>query len=434
MIKNIKQSISIQIYRFNQTRYKFIFLFLFKFTLDLLYYRFIIPYYYYTGMDLSFNLIKYIVGIIVFFINALIIINIKEIKPSYYFLLLVNVIYFIPGGTYFSFSDVSIGYIIYFSLYWLFFNFIFFINSKTKDISIKYIFQSKKIFILIVIITVIISLYMTGYYNGFLIYITISEVYELRETAYEIDLPIFFSYFRSFASVFIPLVLGYHLSQKKYLISILLILVQLFLFSFGGHKTSLFLLIAAIFIAIIWKKEFNGLILPFFILINFIGMIESILTSSLSTLIGLLQRRIMFTPNFLSEQYFNFFINNPDYFRQSIFRHLGFVSDYNLPFSSLIAIYLGVGDKGANNGLVGDAVGNLGILGILFMPIFIMLVLKIFDIVAKDIDRRFILIISLIYVINFTNSSIFTILFTHGFILLLVALYFFPKNNKHYFN
>ncbi|MHA6250731.1 hypothetical protein [Oceanobacillus sp. CAU 1775] len=257
------------------------------------------------------------------------------------------------------------------------------------------------------------------------------NVYELRESVSDMSLPGIVGYFKPVASSIVPLGAVLFLLQKRYILFTLMSLVQLFLFAFGGHKTALFILVISVMAVYILKKNYKKQLVPLLIIVNILGMIESLYNDGLSFIVAFLQRRNMFQTNLISSWYYEFFSNNePDYLQQSILRLFGFESNYDMPIPFIISVdYTGrVG--GANNGMAGDAFANFGWVGLLFYPLLLIFALRFFDYCAKGIDYRILFAVSIIFTINFVNSSFFTVLLTHGFIFITFALYFIPRDKK----
>lgn len=143
----------------------------------------------------------------------------------------------------------------------------------------------------------------------------------------------------------------------------------------------------------------------------------------------------MFTTNSLSYLYYDYFSkNHPDYLRQSILRHLGFGSAYNIPIHQIISeVYFG-GTGGANNGMVGDAFANFGWACLLIYPLMFAIVFRFFDYCTMEIDEGILFVVSVIFTINFVNSSFFTVMGTHGFLVITMFLYFLPKETYREIN
>ena len=88
----------------------------------------------------------------------------------------------------------------------------------------------------------------------------------------------------------------------------------------------------------------------------------------------------------------------------------------------------------ANNGLISDAVSNLGNVGIFVFPIVIIIILYYIDRCSEGIDMR-IMLVTVIYIsILFLSSFVVTILVTHGLIFLMFIMYLISQTayyNSH---
>ena len=380
------------------------------------------------GMDYSPSLGKYLIATFIFFFASLNIISFyNDKKPSSLIILLINLVYFIPGCTFYSFSTVDNYYFLFFVLYWILLNFW---SSFIPFISfgLPIIKQRNLIFSLILFLVVCGSILVTGIFNGFKLTFNLFDVYELRESVTEMNLPGFIGYFKPVASSLVPIGIVLFLIQRKYIIASILVIVQLFLFAFGGHKTALFILIISVLSVIFIKGNIKIKVVPILIILNIIGIIETWFNNGLSLVVAFLQRRNMFTTNLLSSWYYEFFSNNsPDYLQQSFLRNFGFESNYEMPIPFLISLMFTGRVGGANNGMVGDAFANFGWFSLLLYPLLIILALRFYDYCVHGINNNILFAVGIIFTINFVNSSFFTILLTHGFVFITIALYFLPR-------
>ena len=95
------------------------------------------------------------------------------------------------------------------------------------------------------------------------------------------------------------------------------------------------------------------------------------------------------------------------------------------------AVYFNAPDMLANNGLFSDAYMNLGNVGVIILPIMICLALRFLDYSSKHIESYYLVtvLISVSYI--FMSSSFFTVMMTHGYIILcLIILVIIPKDGK----
>lgn len=409
-------------------------LIIYKITLDLVYAFFVTPNYSYTGLNFDFSLRRYLVSSGIFLLMIFSLLKIMESKrPSSYIVFLINLIYFIPGCTLFALStNGSSQYFLYYTLYWLIFNVL---NLSIPRINLHFpkIKNRKIVFYTILAVMLLGSVVITGKYNGFKLNFDLLNVYELREEVTDMHLPVIVNYFKPVASSMIPIGIMFFLKHKKYYLVFLFSIVQMFLFAFGGHKTTLFFLLIAIYAYIFLKYNIKNKVIISLTILNIAGMLEGIVAQDLSYIVAFMQRRNMFTTNQLSTWYFRFFsLHEPDFLKQSIFRYLGFRSEYNIPIPKLI-MYEFTGTYGsANNGMVGDAFGNFGWAG-LFYPLLLVIAFRIFDYCTEGISADILVVVSAIFAINFINSSFFPVLLTHGFIFTTFALYCYPRREENIF-
>jgi len=214
--------------------------------------------------------------------------------------------------------------------------------------------------------------------------------------------------------------------KKRFLIAGLFFVTQILSFSIDGLKSTLFMAVVAL--VIMWMPQFSlvglkKLVLAGFCGISIVSVIQYIQTGNYN-ISDMIIRRIMFIPNLLSSYYFDFFMTHaPDYFRSSFMRQLGFVSPYEDKIGRIIgAYYLNSPTTNCNNGLVADAITNMGLIGILVMPLILILTFRILDKRVAGLDHR-IYIASALYLSSvFLNTFYFTILLTHGLIILGIIL------------
>lgn len=148
--------------------------------------------------------------------------------------------------------------------------------------------------------------------------------------------------------------------------------------------------------------------------------------------ISIIVRRVFYLPVRISKDYFAFFsTNTPDYFKQSFLRYFGFKSEYSLSISNMMGdlLFHSAGTS-ANNGLISDAMANLGYSGIIVFPLLIAVVLKLLDRSSKDLDSRIYATVALYIALTLTNSFLFTILMTHGLIVTILILGMMKRNDE----
>ncbi len=404
---------------------------LLRLTFDLLYIVIISPVYGYSGFLLNFFLYKYIVSWIVTLVMIPFVVNLyNNSSVSSIIILLINMIYFIPGCTLYSLSGLPDLYFIFFVLYWIL---LMIWQYLIPYVHFKLLSErvSKQVFYLVILVIAVGSVLISGLYNGFQINLRLDNVYELRRIREYMDLPSFVGYFQPLASTVLPLALVYFLSKKRYVVSFLVIIIQILLFSFGGMKSYLFLIPVAILGYYFFREKRISWFTWGLIVLNIMALFEYVLRNS-HLISGYIQRRTMFVTNLLSFRYYECFSSNtPDYLFQSVLRRFGFISQYNIPIPRLMGLeYYGNIATNANNGMIGDAFCNFAWFGLIVFPFLIVFALRFMDACAHGLNRRLLITVFVWYAIAFVNSSYFTVMLTHGFLFMCFILYIMPRERK----
>ncbi len=404
---------------------------LLRLTLDMVYIFIVNPIYGYSGFLLNFFAYKYGLSWIVTLVMTPFIVNLyNNSSVSSTIVLLLNLIYFIPGCTLYSLLGLPDLYFLFYVLYW--------IILMVWQYRVPYVHfglpseqHSKPIFIFLIIGIALGAIAISGLYNGFQMNFRLDNVYELRSIRKEMTLPAIARYFHPMATVLIPLALVYFLSAKKYILSFGMIVIQFLLFSFGGEKYALFMIPVAIFGFYLYREKRISWFSWGLVALNLIGLLEVFWRNS-HLVTAYLQRRTMFFTNLLSYQYYDYFsTHTPDYLFQSILRRFGFISQYDIKIPHLMGFeHYGNIATNANNGMIGDAFCNFAWLGLIISPLLIILALRLMDACAHGIDRRLLITVFVGYTLSFTNGAFFTIMLTNGFLFMCMALYFMPREGK----
>lgn len=398
---------------------------IYKILLEIVYVTRIVPGWEYSGFTISFDLISYVLSwLIVLAFTPLIFKNYNYFKPSDAIVTILFYLAFIPAAVLMQFKKMDSNFLMLFVLYWLLFLVlqrllpsIKFLQPVTKD-------RHLIIYSVLVVISLT-SLYVSYVYTGFRINLSIFNVYSLREEAREFDMFILVSYLYSASRALLPTLILYFIYQKRISLVIFLSFVQLLVYSVDGSKSVLFSLVFAIGGYLIFKGNRIHWIVWILSLINIIGLLEQKLFTT-TFIIDIFIRRVMYLPQLLNYFYYDFFSQNEfDYFKQSILGKFGFNSDYQIRIPNIIGEnYYG---SSANNGLFSDAFYNLGILGILIMPILLIIAFRILDAASHSLDSRIIMGSVITSSLNFLSSSYFTVLLSHGFIAVCIVLYYLPR-------
>lgn len=395
----------------------------------------------YYGFQDNMTIASLVISSIIFIITFIYICKVKTTSYSKlitYVLILIN---FIPSIVTFCFMPFSYTYLLYLVIYWtMIILFSELLNKVHIKSNIKLLKTSMLNVYLVVFIELIVVLIVLFKYTG--INLDFSNVYELRNNYFATRIPILLLYLFAAFKVINPLIFIYLYNQKKRSMCLLSLLVQVGAFLSDGSKSTLFSIILAYIIVKFFNNKKNEdlfanekikyyIIFGLF-LINFTGFIEYYVFDS-SLLYNYFIRRLFFIPSLLNQCYYDYFsIHTIDLFKQSILGKLGFESTYTTQIQKIIStVYFSSPNMLANNGLFSDAYMNLGKLGIFVMPFLVVLAFRLLDFCSKNINPFYLItvIISVSYI--FLSSSFFTVLLTHGYLLLcIIMLYVIPRDVK----
>ena len=404
---------------------------LMRLTLDMIYIFIISPVYGYSGFLINFFTYKYVLSWLITLVMTPFIVNIyNNSSVSSIIVLLINLIYFIPGCTLYSLLGLPDLYFLFYILYWII---LMFWQYRIPYVHLKLPSKrlSKVISIFLIISIALGAIVISGIYNGFQMNLHLDNVYELRAKQQAMELPGIVGYFQPIASAFIPLVLVYFLSKKKYFLSLITITLQMLLFSFGGMKFTLFMIPIAVLGFYIYREKRTSWFTWGLVTINLTALLEYAIRNS-CYISAYLNRRMMLVTNYISYQYYDYFsAHSVDFLFRGILRRFGFISQYNIPIPRLIGLeYYGDIATNANNGMIGDAFSNFGWLGLVLFPLLIILALRFMDACAHGIDRRLLITIFVGFTISFINGAFFTVMLTNGFLFMCFALYFLPREGN----
>lgn len=402
-----------------------------KIMLDYIYIKIVSPMYAYLGLTVSEELNGVLISWIMVVIYALFLIHLAKINDSNHKgAIVISVLICcsaIPTTTIVTVFNTDRMFPIVCTLYWFFIVLIYSIEFKSAKVVCGNIrFNKKHILYIIVVVLVLGDLLVFFEYTGFNVSLNLSDVYLVR-TAFKTDnIPSILQYLFFASTNIFPILCVYELNKKRYSHFFIFALLQLLAFSSDGRKSTLFILILTI-AGYYFVKNINVRIIPFLMtLVLSVGLVEKLLFKT-TNLINYFIRRLFLLPAYLQYAYYDFFsVNEKDLFRQSIVGRLGFTSPYSSPIPKIIGNQYYAGSY-ANNGLFADAYSNLGLLGILLMPILLVIAFKCLDECSKDLSVG--ICIGVIFSVSYTllSSSFFTVMLTHGFIISCIVIFCVPR-------
>jgi hypothetical protein len=224
-----------------------------------------------------------------------------------------------------------------------------------------------------------------------------------------------------------PLLLTYGIGTRRIPFAVTGLLVMLFIYSTTGYKSVVVLipLIAGIMFALKFRPRLFGLLVPtaLTILILLAQLLGTLLDSVVPT--SLAVRRLLDVPGQLTAYYYEFFASHQTYaLSHSILQ--GVVEQpYPVRPPAMIAFAYGI-DASPNANLWADGMANFGLPGLVAATLVAIVLLKVFDAVARDrplhVTGAFLGAASL----SLVNSGVLTAILTHGLAVAAVLVLFMP--------
>lgn len=403
------------------------------------YYSVISKYYEYSGFVNQSDITNTILSWCIFILSIPLIINIINNKEriSSIIMTMMYFLMFVPNTVLISTTKFSLKYIILSSVYWyLLFAGMNMVNKipiiSNEDDTDEEKSDYSGFISIIGFFSFLIVIYISARYAHFRLNFNLFTVYELRNEARSYNLPKIFQYLFSWTRAINPILLGYCISNRKYFISIVLFITQMLSFGIDGMKSTFFICVLTVIFTLLYNngtiQKFNRTMVYGFLFLSVLSLLEYTFVGSFN-IISIMIRRIMFLPNLINYYYFDYFqVHTPDYFRGSIFEYIGFSSPYDRLGYTIGDVYFSYPNMNANNGMIADAVTNLGNYGFLIMPIVIVGVFYLLDRVSSGIKIKIMIAASMYIAIQLINSFLTTTLLTHGLLVVFIILKILPKN------
>lgn len=403
----------------------FLYTLIFKILLEINYIFFVVPKFSYNRFFLDINIWKLIEAYISFFILYFLIPKYNKNIASSFLFYLFSFIY-IPINSYYFLTN---NYRSYYYIVTIVFFIVSIILTKDKiRKNKKYKIQKDKLYILfnlylgIGIIFIVYSIVNIGKIN--LQALLLKDIYLIRG---KLDLQGFEKYLVPWmGNIIIPSTIIYNYINKKKLFFIIGILLQIVYFTIFPFKT--FLFVAFFMIGNLYIFKSKNLYKNFILLLNIvigISMISYYIYNQI-LLISMIVRRIFFVPAQLNFLYYDYIQNEGKYLFYSeskIGKIFGLLYPYEIDFSHYIGnLYFPGTGTGSNTGVFAEVYVNLGLFGIIFVGIILIIILKLLNRVESN--KGYIFSLVSYYSIAFSNSGILTILLTHGFFICIIIILF----------
>jgi len=209
--------------------------------------------------------------------------------------------------------------------------------------------------------------------------------------------------------------------------------MSVYLFSIGGHKSMLFVgplgLMLFILYRILRKNFILGLMGGLSLLFGSLLFVDLFLgrTTFVSSLIV---RRGVLLPSQIYYNYGEFFSSHPlNYFSHSFPFNFIFNSPYSDPIPSIVGKqYFAFSDTVyANCNVFGDTFGQVGFWAFPLLTFVLITIYHLIDNVSANRDFSFVIPLLFISSLTLVNSGLIVSLITHGMLIGILAINFYPK-------
>lgn len=428
-----------QMARLNAKSKQMLFFCLYRILLDVVYINGVAPTYSYAGYVTEREPIIYIFSWILFLIYAIRLITVESNKPISFSKTVVYTLFLLiytPFSVLTSNGMYDYKYLIANNVYW--FVLIFFLSFKCKVKLRKlphFVIGNQKIgenFINIFgFISLALVLFISWKYTGFRINFSILNVYDLRSEAANFNLPTLLRYMFGWTRIINSIFLCISLVRGKKLRAFVFFLNQVLSFGIDGMKSSMFILVLDVFIYVLYrlrlyKNSYN--LLSFGFNLASIGACLEMVVINTRWFVYLIFYRMEFLPVHLSSQFYDFFTTHePDFYRSSFLRWFGAASPYENINFMISGLYNGDYSSEANNGLISDAITNMGYAGIIIMPIILVLFFRLFDRCSQGINEYLILTLGVYCALTLSNMFFLPSLLTGGWLVAMILVLFIDR-------
>lgn len=269
--------------------------------------------------------------------------------------------------------------------------------------------------------------------TGLVLSLDLSHVYATRQAYSEAVGRSGIYLINTAAFVLVPLLLGWAVVRRSFLIGVVAVLAQFLLFGTTGHKSYLFALLLSL--ALPWVAQ-KGRLVVFTLAV---GSAASVAVSAIAFLVladvwlsGLFVNRLFFLPATISFHYFDFFSSNPKLLLgQSILSGV-FPMPYDTPVPQMLSgLFLHDDASSANTGMLGDAFANFGVPGVIVLLILFCATLLLIDRLARHKSERLCLAVLAMPVMFLLNGAFLTALLTGGLAVALLVTYLLPSEEAN---
>jgi hypothetical protein len=231
------------------------------------------------------------------------------------------------------------------------------------------------------------------------------------------------------AMVIVPSSIAWCLKKKKYILLVLPVIIQILVFTIGGTKSHIFILVLVVFLYLLFKYRRVYWFVP---CMNVLLAISLLLNNTY--IMAVVIKRTFFYPMSISYNYYDFFTQYPQMkLSGSILKHF-FNNPYKIDAPFIISRYVyKTPVMSANTNFISNAFANFGFFGIIVFTLIVAAILVVIERISYNkIGKEYVILFTFCSFFALVNSALFTTLMTHGllFALFLAYLFFFDGKRE----
>ena len=436
--KNLKEKINVKLSSWTELTYDKA-IFLLKFVVDIFFVLVVSRIYQYDYYVISGDCVKYLISCIMLGIICRCIPK-RDERPESCFLHVQLIFMVLPMLTIYAFTENKSSQYMFIVFIAILLECLILRTSiiRLKPIKIRGINSYITVFIIcfIPIISVIILIY--GGFYGIQAF-SLEKLYEIRNNA---NYPKVLSYIIMWlVNTIIPFFILYSLDLKKYIITGLLVILDIFLYMILAQKSISLIVILVIYFVIksnqIIKVMYIGMIsgLGSLSICYLIEQGREKIHSFLTVSIGLVGDRFLFQPALNKFSYYEVFNKYPKIFFADgmIGKCLGVTNLYKYGAGEIAYSNIWKGKFGESNfvtGYLGDGYAQLGVCGVLIGAIILAFIVKFVCSYYEKISNGVLCTMLSLYVIKLNDASLQTILLSGGMFIFIILLTIYAKDNE----
>jgi hypothetical protein len=257
------------------------------------------------------------------------------------------------------------------------------------------------------------------------------DVYKFRAASND-SLPGIFGYLRpATTKVMLPIILILALVLRSPTLIAFTVFICVVFFGYSHHKVILFASFTAVVLFLAMRRATSSRTIGFLAVILLCVASLSVLYGWYITqgfgadrLTSIVARRSIFVPVLLDSLHIDFFSHNPFYYWSQSSIGLGIAER---PFDISAPFIIGNDSMSANTGYIGAGYSNAGMIGVAIYGVVIGLVISYLNEYGKKVGHPLIIAVGFTLIMGaMRGSDLPTIFMTHGLMLLLLFVIFFP--------